>query len=203
MHYDGNIWTTFTLSKFQLGRLSAVFAVARNDVWAVGWNGQVGATRGLALHWDGLSWTQVTVPAQSGGGILLKSVSGAATKDVWAAGMYHYYDIFGNLQNSARAFHWNGLRWQAVTVGLGGYSYLNSIAVRQTNDVWAVGAGFVGTSQQYTYATLHWDGSHWSNVTNPNEGVLDAVSAFSSSDVWAVGRGFVTPGTHTIRYSAP
>jgi hypothetical protein len=51
--------------------------------------------------------------------------------------------------------------------------------------------------------TFHWDGTKWSNVPNPEQGVLYGVSASSSTDVWAVGGGFVTPGTYTIHFIAP
>lgn len=202
MHYDGKGWSTLGQPQFPLGQLTSVFALAQNDVWAVGFFGPLAATQGIALHWNGKSWRQVAFPTESGGGIVLRSVSGANTKDLWAVGDYAYYDFNGNLTRSARSYHWNGSNWKAVTVALGGYSYLYNVMARATDDVWAVGAGDLGNFK-YAYVTFHWDGSQWSNVPNPNEGILRAVSASSSSDVWAVGLGFVTRGTHTIHYTVP
>lgn len=44
------------------GHLEAVDAVAFRNAWAVGWRRAGGSQRPLALHWDGASWTAVTVP---------------------------------------------------------------------------------------------------------------------------------------------
>ena len=203
MHYNGNSWSTLGFPQFSLGQLSSVFALASNDVWAVGWSGSIGATNGLALHWNGQSWKPVSLPKDSYGGIILRSVSGAATNDVWAVGDNDYFDFNGNFTDSARSYHWNGSRWNSVNVGLGGYSYLKGVASISSKDVWAVGAGAIGNNQQYTYVTYHWDGSRWSNSPNPNQGILNGVTAVSSGDVWAVGVGFVVTGTHTLHYTVP
>lgn len=202
LHYDGQSWSPVDQSQLQFGILSSVLALATDDVWAVGWIGQVPNIQGLTLHWNGTSWTRVTSPTEPGGWILLASVSGVATGDVWAVGSYRFYNINGQVESRARSYHWDGSSWNGVTVALGGYSYLTGVKANATTDVWAVGAGFVGFFD-YAYVTFHWDGSIWSNVTNPNQGILNAVSASSSSDAWAVGDGFVTPGTYTNHYTVP
>jgi hypothetical protein len=203
LHYDGTTWTPFNTSRLRFGQISSVFARATNDVWAVGWTGNAPNVKALALHWNGTSWTRVAFPTESGGWIALKSVSGVATNDVWAVGSYDFSGINGNLSLSARSYHWDGLQWKGVTVGLGGYSYLDSVTATATDDIWAVGEGIVFPKQNELQVAYHWDGSRWSNVPNPDKGVLYGVSASSSSDVWAVGAGFVTPGTYTIHYGVP
>jgi hypothetical protein len=202
LHFNGKIWTPFVQSKLQFGQLSSVFARAANDVWAVGWIGTGGNIQALALHWNG-TWKRVQFPTEAGGYITLRSVSGVATNDVWAVGRYNFFGINGELELRARSYHWDGTRWNPVTVGLGGYSYLDSVSAKATNDVWAVGAGLVGFDWNYKYVTFHWDGTTWSNIPNPNQGVLNGVSASSSSDAWTVGAGFVNPGTYTIHFAAP
>ena len=203
LHYDGNSWSLSRAPRLPFGQLSAVFALAADDVWAVGWIGLIPSIQGLVLHWDGRSWRRVTFPTETGGWTVLKGISGVATTDLWAVGSYNFFDFNGNPSSSARSYRWDGSRWNAVPVGLGGYSYLTSVTATATNDVWAVGAGLIGIDPTYRYVTFHWDGRRWSNVPNPNQGVLYGVSASSSSDVWAAGLGFVTPGTHTIRYTEP
>jgi hypothetical protein len=47
------------------------------------------------------------------------------------------------------------------------------------SDGWAVG---------YMGATVHWNGTHWSNVTSPTTSDLFSVDMISPSDGWAVGR---------------
>ncbi len=108
-----------------------------------------------------------------------------------------------NLTLSARSYHWDGSRWTAVTVGLGGYSFLGSVAAIATDDVWAAGEGMVFPQPNEFQVTYHWDGTKWSNVSNPEQGVLNSISASSSSDAWAVGDGFVSPGTYALHFSVP
>jgi hypothetical protein len=74
-----------------------------------------------------------------------------------------------------------------------------------SDDVWAVGGGIVeGSEWAFDYQTVHWDGVSWSDVDNPDEGVLLAVAATSTSDVWAVGWGMddlgYSTGTQTLHY---
>jgi hypothetical protein len=203
LHYNGTIWKPINPSRLRLGQLSSVFARATNDVWAVGWTGIVPNVKALALHWNGTSWKRVAFPTESGGWIVLQSASGVATNDVWAVGDYQFFGLNGNLSLSARSYHWDGSQWKGATVGLGGYSYLDSVTAKASDDVWAVGQGIVFPKQNELQVTYHWDGSRWSNVPNPDKGVLYGVSASPSSDVWAVGAGFVTPGTYTIHYGVP
>ena len=202
LHYNGTTWKQFNSSQFHFGQVSSVFARAADDVWAVGWTGQVPNVKALALHWNGTAWKRAAFPTERGGWIVLKNVFGVAGNDVWAVGSYQFSDING-LSLSARSYHWNGSVWSPVTVGLSGYSYLDSITAKATDDVWAVGEGIVFPFLNELQVTFHWNGSVWSNVSNPDQGVLYGVSASSTSDVWAVGAGFVSPGTYTIRYGVP
>jgi hypothetical protein len=61
-HWDGTQW-----SAQGDGVASAIFenveAVSPDDVWATGVRYSSGARYPIALHWDGLSWTQVGIPA--------------------------------------------------------------------------------------------------------------------------------------------
>lgn len=208
LHYDGTNWNSYGFPQLQLGQISAVFALASNDVWAVGWYGTVSTGQGLSLHWNGKRWTMVPFPSDRLGIVLLRSVSGVASNDLWAVGNVSYYGPWGELEDSARTYRWNGSSWKQVSFPLSGYSYVNGVFARASDDVWAVGAGDSACGFNYCYATIHWDGSAWSDVFNPNQGVLYGVSASSSSDAWAVGDGFNTTtgyptGTYTLHYALP
>jgi hypothetical protein len=208
MHYDGTNWKSYGFSQLQLGEIAAVFALAPNDVWAVGWYGTVSTGKGLALHWNGKSWKVVPFPTDNLGVVLLRSVSGSASDDVWAVGNVDYYGFYGELEESARSYHWNGSSWKQVDFPLGGYSYVNAVSARATDDVWAVGAGNGSCGFAYCYATVHWDGNAWSEITNPNSGILLGVTTSSPSDAWAVGDGFnarsgYPTGTYTLHYTVP
>lgn len=208
MHYDGTDWKSYSFSQLQLGRISSVFALASNDVWAVGYYGTVSTGKGLAMHWNGKTWRMVAFPTDRLGIVLLRAASGVAANDVWAVGNVSYYGAWGELELSARSYHWNGSSWKPISFPLGGYSYVNGVLARATNDVWAVGAGSGACGFNYCYATVHWDGKAWSDVFNPNQGVLSGVTASSSSDAWGVGSGFNSrtgypTGTYTLHYTVP
>jgi hypothetical protein len=203
LHYNGTAWKTFNTSQLQFGQVSGIFARATNDVWAVGWTGQLPNVSALALHWNGTTLTRVAFPTEAGGSIVLKSASGVATNDVWAVGNYEFSGINGNLELSARSYHWDGSKWTPVTVGLSGYSFLDSVSALATDDVWAVGEGIVFPQPNELQVTFHWDGTKWSNVPNPEQGVLNAISALSTNEAWAVGYGFTTPGTYTLHFTVP
>src|SRR5260370_28731088 len=138
MHYNGQTWNTFNELQLQFGRVSSVLARATNDVWAVGWTGQLPNVSALALHWNGTSLTRVPFPTEAGGSIVLKSASGVAANDIWAVGQYEFFRLTGNLSLIARSYHWDGSKWPPATVRLRVYSVLDSGYPIPTDDYWSV-----------------------------------------------------------------
>jgi len=208
MHFNGTNWKPYSFPQLQLGQISALFALSSTDVWAVGSYGTISSGQGLVLHWDGKSWKMIPFPIETGGIIQLRSFSGAASNDLWAVGDYQYYGPYGEVEQSARSYRWNGSTWKQVDFPLGGYSYINGVFAQATDDVWAVGAGEGGCGFAYCYATVHWDGNVWSEINNPNTGILLGVTASSTSEAWAVGDGFnlrsgYPTGTYTLHYTVP
>lgn len=66
VHWDGHQWTRTPTPVFpDSAVLFDIAARTPTDVWAVGWSRDTDKQRpaGLALHWDGASWTQVSLPA--------------------------------------------------------------------------------------------------------------------------------------------
>jgi hypothetical protein len=59
-----------------------------------------------------------------------------------------------------------------------------SVAASSTSDAWAVGEQSSGT-KIHDSLYEHWNGTAWSVVTGPNEGVLNAVLDFSPANAWA------------------
>jgi len=69
---------------------------------------------------------------------------------------------------------------------------LRAAAAFDVNDVWVVGFANGRRFQTSDYQTLieHWDGSSWSIVPSPNQGVssqLSGVGGVATNDLWAVG----------------
>ncbi len=178
--------------------LRAVATISATDVWAVG-GGQLGGSKTLIEHWDGVQWSVVTSPNPGSNYDILDGVTAVSASDVWAVG----YD--GNAGGVAQTLteHWDGAQWSVVTSpnpGSGGNTLFGVTAI-SASSVWAVGITN-STSQQPLVE--HWDGSHWSVVTSPSlpslNNALYSVAAVSESSVWAVGSSSTTVGQTLIEH---
>jgi hypothetical protein len=79
-HWDGTRWSWVPNAGDVDNYLHAVAAIAANDVWAVGDNGQT-------QHWNGANWSVVAAPYPGLGG-RFNGVAAASASDVWAVGYY-------------------------------------------------------------------------------------------------------------------
>jgi hypothetical protein len=139
-------------------QLTALSAVADDDVWAVGSAGG----RGVILHWGGRSWRTTRAA------VFPLDVSASSARDVWVVGSTSP----DALVSRPRSEHWDGRRWRAVPVPGGPGAYLRGIA-----GAWAVGAG---RSQPLL---VHWAGHAWRAVSAGfRDGLLHAIDL-----PWAVG----------------
>lgn len=158
--------------------LNAVFAVASDEVYAVG-------DGGVALRYDGFAWASVQTGTQqnlngvwgSGPGDVrfvgdfgaivkylggrevspmttsLRAIWGTAKDDIWAVG------------ESGTVLHYDGMSWQVEGVDIG--AQLEAVWGTAPNDVWAAGQGG---------ALVHFDGSRWT-----------VESSMTTTDLFAVG----------------
>jgi N-acetylneuraminic acid mutarotase len=182
MHWDGSEWTIVDSPNPgpQLNWLNGVTALTSSDVWAVGsYSVSADVRVPMALHWDGTSWSSVSMPRPTGLTNELHSVDAVTSSDVWAVG-YSYGD-----QVPARMLieHWNGTEWSIVPSPYPGTNKLRGVAALSANDIWAVGEA---NNQSMT---VHWDGIQWRVVPTPNVSFsyLNAIDTVSTDDVWAVG----------------
>ncbi len=185
MRWDGKEWQRIdTGVGAQNSTLSAVAAIASNDVWAAGSFSDKSGTlsQPLFLHWDGASWQEAKV---EGGGAVW-GISARSASDIWAV---------GNAGPSTAAFHWDGKSWSRVPTpnpgdGKGGNT-LNAVAVVASNEAWAVGS--YSQSGKDRSLALRWDGSKWAQVPAPTLGdysdVLNMVTGVPApgGEMWAVG----------------
>jgi hypothetical protein len=132
-HWDGTAWSAqpipLTLPDAGGGSLPSFVAIngsATNDVWAVGGD-MMG--NGLALHWNGTSWTSASI----GGAVEnLTGVVSHGPTDAWAVGN--------------QLWHWDGTAWSASALpsspgavqNYGGPPALWSSAADATGDLWLV-----------------------------------------------------------------
>ncbi|HMD89019.1 MAG TPA: hypothetical protein VKF38_07640 [Anaerolineaceae bacterium] len=79
-HWDGTSWSLVYNAGTPYQYLWAVSALAPNDVWAVGDNGQM-------QHWNGAAWSSVASTYPGAGGRLL-GLAATSSSDLWAVGNY-------------------------------------------------------------------------------------------------------------------
>jgi hypothetical protein len=194
-HWDGTAWSIVPSPNPRGGddqnSLSAITALAANNIWAVG-------TYGLSLglgwqtlieHWDGTAWIVVPSPNTNPSLNILVGISAVNPNDIWAVG--HQEETFLIL-------HWNGSTWTQVPgPPTSVRSWLYTVAAVSSNDVWAAGTANIINS---TLTFLHWDGLSWSAI-NPvgpaSYNQITGLAVVNANQVWAVG------GPLTVRYDYP
>jgi hypothetical protein len=184
-HWDGARWSVIASLNPGMfyNSLSAVTALAPNDIWAVGAQGNLqGHSKTLIEHWNGKQWSVVQSPSVGPFDNELWSVAGVASNDVWAVGLY--WAPPGNVIDTLTE-HWDGSTWSVVPSPNppGGDNDLHGVAAVANNDVWAVGSSISGP------LTIQWDGHQWNTI--PNKGqqswFLNRIAALNAQDVWAAG----------------
>jgi hypothetical protein len=157
------------------GSLSAISALSRTDIWAVGTNTNTTPNLVLLEHWNGRRWQVMPSTVQG----QLDGVAAVTPTDVWAVG------VGGGKTGLAGAMimHYDGKHWSVVLQHTK-TSYLYALAAVSTHDIWAVGSDENGSA-----LLLHWNGVRWRAVPSPTGPGTDllGVAAVSSKDVWAVG----------------
>jgi hypothetical protein len=166
--------------------LEAVDATGPNDAWAVGWGstGQFGGTAiAIALHWNGTSWQNVSIPNPSQ--VMLFGVRALAPNDVWAVG--HTY--VGGPHWIPVILHWDGASWSRSTIPVPEFGgQLRDVVSFSATNVYAVGFSGEGTFAETL--VLHWNGTSWTSQSTPSPGIgpkLFGGAVVGPSTVWAVG----------------
>jgi hypothetical protein len=190
-HWNGRAWSRIPAPSVATGTtLLGVTALSPTDAWAVGQYSNAAGVQPLIEHWNGKSWATVSisVPANYRTGDTLASVAAHGANDIWAVGSYQ--EPFGGPLPLTE--HWNGTKWTFVPIpSTGTESYLDSVSITATNDVWAGGAANnPGTGQPNTLAE-HWNGTRWTIVPTPNVGPytnrINALVAVARNAAWATG----------------
>jgi hypothetical protein len=197
-HWDGVKWSIVTSPAFNPGdTLNGISADTSTDVWAVGANSN-GAP--VTLHYNGKTWSRVTVPTPAGTSssfpAVFQAVTAISPSNVWVVGTSrsHQYPF----PATALIEHFNGTSWSIVPspnpeAGLefAGAFGLVGIAAVSANDIWAVGTYSDPNTGFDLPLTEHWDGTSWTLVPSPSVigemNVLSAVTALSNGTVVSVG----------------
>ncbi len=141
-HWNGRDWVAVPSpgAGAPNAALSAVVAIAWNDVWAVGFRlSSPTHSETLIEHWDGRRWSIVPSPNVSTQLNILNGAAAVSAGDIWAVGGS------GPTQTSSPlALHFDGSAWSAAPVAEvpGSYSYLSDATALPSGQVWASGGTF-------------------------------------------------------------
>lgn len=223
LHFDGSQWSVVPtpspnpVADLTYCELSAVAALAPNDVWAAGTRlgadegaGYIG-THNLVLHWNGSSWQVMDAPIPASFG--LQGVSGdgiyeilaLAPNDIWFLGEWIRMNAQGFTFRHALAMHYDGSNFTVdetfPIVGSNGATIYASDALGP-DDIWAVGAAGDGDPAPAAHTFIfHWDGSDWSHVpAGSMPGVyhtFGGVKMLATDDVWISGSSWAPPNVVT------
>jgi hypothetical protein len=193
LHFDGSSFSFTpvpsvnpTVGVFGDGNgLRAGFALAPNDIWAVGAASDLDsmpAGHSQIQHWNGSTWQNVPGPSP---GVFhdLDAVVAIAPNDVWAGGEY-----FDGTSNHGLALHYNGTSWTQVPIP----GSVSDFVAFASDDIYAAGGGI-----------MHWDGTIWTTietfpqVTAPTQSGL---SAAGPCELWTGGRQIV--GNQLLNFTA-
>jgi hypothetical protein len=164
-HWDGADWEEVRLFDDEPPCRCSLYAMhfsAPDDGWAVG-----GGDEMLILHWDGTEWTWRTWPEA----YRLLAVGGAASDDLWAAG------VAENLASNANPgviLHWDGEQWVPYPIPPGA-AWMSAIHMDAADDGWMAGSGLI-----------HWNGSEWGTVPLPQQAVIIKLARTPDGVLWAV-----------------
>lgn len=149
------------------GQLQRVATASPSDAWAIGFSGTFPNLSTLMLHWDGTTWSRVTSPAVVDGAPGdLTDVTVVSATDAWAVGFTGPVRLSGDWVGADRTLllHWDGTRWNRVTVVQATTGQLSGIAM-SSHGGWAVGASAVAGHARPLI--LRWDGAGWHPVPAP------------------------------------
>ncbi len=142
-HWDGGIWTQFTVPAQPNGDFLIDVQGTANDLWAVGGKGQVGSSTSdsvLIVHSTGTTWTEVPgVSPQLSANLFGLGYLGS--NNVYAVGASAYANP-GTSQEADYTLveRWDGATWTLVmSIEPSTNDAFLAIAAISANDIWASG----------------------------------------------------------------
>jgi len=178
-HFDGALWRPVGLTVPEGGSIQGNIDIAQVvgftsvDVFAVGGRTPSGAPQGtppaaLAIHYDGLSWTEMPVPS----GSMLRGFWGLYKDEMWAVG------------DSGTVLHASGPNW--VPVPVPGAGSLNSVGGISSDDVYALSSRPDAAVRDASFRSLwQWNGGVWAVVDSFHQ-AAGQNDKFGTRSVWSL-----------------
>jgi hypothetical protein len=179
LRWNGRTWSALAVpdpagtdTSGYFHRLNGLACSSAGDCWAAGFYSPTTSEVPLfsqVLHWNGLSWSQITVPEPggmaSGASQELNFVTCGSAINCWAVGDFA---PVGSSQVTANlAMHWDGGMWSVVDTpdpagaSSGDVNRLEAVRCVSAANCWAVGLANMSDGSDFGQA-LHWNGMRWS-----------------------------------------
>lgn len=181
LHWNGKKWSQSNSANpggTKPGRVNEVFALgcgAADNCWGAGTYGSTKSpVKNLneMLHWNGKSWTKVTVPnpdgTGTGAGNELYAATCLSSANCWAVGNRGSTTVGDGVGRNA-ALHWNGRTWRRVATpnpggtATGDINGLTGVRCLSSANCWAVGT-LESPTTGIRDEILHWNGKKWSAI---------------------------------------
>ena len=194
-HWNGSAWSSVTVPDpdFTPGAGQSISATSPTDIWVVGTtvNTTTGTTTAEALHFNGTAWAVVPMQQPGTNTPTIAAVTAISATDAWAVGE----DIGATSApgGSTLIEQWNGTKWSIVPSPTPGADPgLTGVAARGSSDVYAVGNNLPSINGGAVQGlVLRWNGSTWSQDTDPTDGTYSPLFAAATvpgaANEWAVG----------------
>jgi hypothetical protein len=173
VHWDGTGFSQAVTDA--MTDLHGVWTQTPGDAWATGPIPSIAYDTGV-FHLTGGTWASVPPPS---GRIVLSSVWGHASTDLWFAGEEQVDPAAPDLDPSGYVVHWDGSSWGPPEVVSTYDTPVGGIFGSSAGDVHAAGWS----------VALGWSDGAWS--TQNLQGQFDTTWESGPSDVWAAGLGGV------------
>jgi uncharacterized protein (TIGR03118 family) len=186
LHFDGSTWTAIPAATSRFGfSVGGLATLSPTNVWAVG--AQADSDRDAnvpaAEHWDGTSWSLVSVPnpnptEPTGVSSVLTGVAAVAANDIWAVGINNVSSVGFAAQTLTE--HWDGTSWSIITSPNPG-TVNKLFGVTALSDGTVAAVGFQENSTTKTGLILQNAGSAPKGKTSPVAVAAPTVTAASTA----------------------
>jgi len=194
-HFNGATWTTTSLpivtTQLNLD-LTSISGSSPSDIWAAG----IASTGGkhdspILEHFNGTSWSNVSVPVSAPTGGLTDVVDISPT-DAYA------------VTNVGAILQWNGTTWTLLnaTTQTGAAVTGSAVAALSPTDVWIAGGSTLDNFNGTTWTSVPVPATTGLTPAGQTLGNTDAAAAVGPGTVWFVGNT-LTPASDTSNSELP
>ena len=184
LRFDETGWNEHPVAPpSQPGLLTGVEVISPTDVWAVGMFSTDQGSRPLVYHYDGLTWTQMSITGPDGQPVsgALNAVAAVGPNDVWAVGLGGAEPLI---------VHFDGSTWSVADAPIpaGQVSFLYGVAATPAGDVWGTGVT-IGRRAAKTLIQ-HGGTEPWTTQPSPDPhfvNFLGGIVAPAGGVPWTVG----------------